>query len=101
MENTLLRLKELSRKEPKTIIEKALKLTEETGEVAEAVLSFCKVSGCGYKNKTAEDVVEECLDTIIMASSIIAVLGVSDRDVLRMMNTKLNKWESKMDTVKE
>ncbi|MEG2985747.1 MAG: MazG-like family protein, partial [Peptostreptococcaceae bacterium] len=56
----------------KTLVERTLKLSEEVGEVAQAVLSYSDACGCGYKNKTKEDVVEECLDVIIVASAIIA-----------------------------
>ena len=89
-------LARLSQMEPKSLIERALKLTEEVGEVSEAVLSFTGVSGCGYKNKTAEDVIEESIDTIIMAYSIIHSVGANYEELYETFNKKLSKWESKM-----
>lgn len=64
-------LKKLSLKDKKDIIRKALKLTEETGEVAEAVLSSEYSFGCEYKGKTKADVVEEVTDVIIVGFSIL------------------------------
>jgi NTP pyrophosphatase (non-canonical NTP hydrolase) len=89
-------LKSLSIKEKKTLIQRALKLTEETGEVAEAVLSYTDSPGCGYKQKTREDVMEECVDVIIMATSIIANLEFKDEDVASTFVKKMTKWEAKM-----
>lgn len=90
-------VKKLSDKETKTFIQRALKLSEETGEVAEAVLSYMDAPGCGYKKKEESDVVEESIDVIIMALSIIFKTTASDEDVLNTFRTKLAKWESKME----
>ena len=89
-------LKSLSAKEKKTLIQRALKMTEETGEVAEAVLSYTDSPGCGYKQKTREDVMEECVDVIIMATSIIANLEFKDEDVASTFVKKMTKWEANM-----
>lgn len=82
----------------KTLKEKSLKLTEESGEVAEAVLSYTETCGCGYKNKSKEDIIEECLDTIIVAASIISQVYDHNTDeevVKKVFNTKMEKWETK------
>lgn len=90
------RHKEVNTLEKKTMIEKALKLSEETGEVAEAVCSYMDVAGCGYKNKTEADVVEESLDVVIMALSIAFSTSMSDREIRDIMLKKIDKWESKI-----
>lgn len=93
------KLAEITQLDEKTLVEKALKLTEETGEVAEAVLSYSNAYACGYKGKTNEDIKEECVDVIIMALSIIAQTNnysIPTKEVIDMMITKMDKWESKV-----
>lgn len=96
-DSILSELKRLSEKERKTLLQRALKLTEETGEVAEAVLSFMDAPGCGYKKKTEDDVVEEAIDVIIMASSIIFHAAPDLNTVIPTLRKKLGKWERNMD----
>ena len=59
-------IKEITYQDKKTLSERALKLSEETGEVAEAVLSYTNACGCSYKHKTRKDILEECTDVIII-----------------------------------
>jgi NTP pyrophosphatase (non-canonical NTP hydrolase) len=83
-------------KDGKTLKERALKLTEEAGEVAGAVLSYTQAPGCGYKNKTKEDVIEECVDTIIVALNILSAVNdynVDEELIKEIINKKLDKWE--------
>ncbi|RDY22974.1 hypothetical protein CHF27_010740 [Romboutsia maritimum] len=87
-------IKKLTALDSKTLIERALKLSEENGEVSEAILSYVKANGCEYKNKTKEDVIEECLDVIIVASSIISQVN-DNVDVEHIYKCKLKKWEEK------
>lgn len=92
----LVRTFELCKLEQKSPHERALKLSEECGEVAEAVLSYFNACGCTYKNKTKVDIAEECLDVIIVALSILDSIGYGvERDLLDLYFSKLNKWESK------
>lgn len=68
------------------------------GEVAQAVLSYSNACGCGYKNKSKEDVVEECLDVIIVASAIISQSYDDIIDLEHVKNIyskKLDKWKEK------
>jgi NTP pyrophosphatase (non-canonical NTP hydrolase) len=90
----------------KTLQEACLKLAEETGEVSEAVLSYTKAHGCAYKNKTANNIIEESLDVIIVAGSIIYkvihnTVPIYPKEatyqlVLQTLETKLKKWEEKL-----
>ena len=92
----LLRTFEICKLEGKSPYERALKLSEECGEVSEAVLSYFKACGCSYKGKTRKDIAEECLDVIIVALSILDSVGYGvERDILDLYFSKLNKWESK------
>ena len=100
LEELMNKIAELTKEDPKTIIERCLKLGEEYGELSEAILSSNKVCGCAYKNKTNTDVLEEATDVIIMALSIICHSGMKDEFEI-MLNKKLNKWETKTKAEKE
>ncbi|WP_199870796.1 MazG-like family protein [Clostridium senegalense] len=84
------KIEELTKLDKKTLVERALKLSEEVGEVSEAVLSYSNACGCGYKKKSREDVIEECLDVIIVASSLISHVsdGNLDNDAVRNLYLK-------------
>ena len=58
---------DLTQKDPKTLQERALKLAEEAGELAQAVLSATKAPGSEYKNQTLADVREEAADAVLQA----------------------------------
>ena len=86
-----------SQYDKKSLSQKALKLAEECGELAQAVLSYCEAPGCGYKAKTKEDVVEEAWDCIITAGSIIYQVengNVSHRS-MDVLKEKIAKWIEK------
>ena len=104
-------LKKLSLLDKKNLVEASLKLTEEVGEVAEAILSCTKVHGCEYKTKTPEDIVEEVTDVIIVAMSILHKLKKQTDNELdgaytveglfgETMFKKLTKWEEKLNSPK-
>lgn len=83
-DNKLVNFEEISRLteiDKKTLLERTLKLSEEVGEVAQAMLSYSNACVCGYKKKSKEDLVEECLDVIIVASSIISQSYDNDVDI--------------------
>lgn len=102
-DNKLVNFEEISRLteiDKKTLLERTLKLSEEVGEVAQAMLSYSNACGCGYKKKSKEDLVEECLDVIIVASSIISQSYDNDVDietVKSIYNKKLSKWKEKCE----
>lgn len=91
-------IQKLTEIDKKTIEQRVLKLTEETGEVAQAILSNTNACGCGYKNKSNHDITEECLDVIIVASSIISQNYENEVDIeliKEIYNKKLGKWKEK------
>jgi NTP pyrophosphatase (non-canonical NTP hydrolase) len=76
---------------------RALKLQEETGEVAAAVL--CNL-GAGNKSASAKNnVAEEVVDVIINGFDILYALGVSDSDIQELLDTKLGKWKRKLEAL--
>lgn len=85
-------------KERKTLQELALKTGEEVGELQQAVLSYTGAPGCGYKNKTIDDVLEEAVDTIICAfATAYKDEKVDDETYLiRIFEKKLAKWKEKL-----
>ncbi|WP_088034955.1 MazG-like family protein [Evansella clarkii] len=96
MEQLLKEIKLLSESEPKTLEQMALKLTEEVGETAQAVLSYLKASGSDYKQLGIDDVKEECIDVVLVALAIYYKLSEDDEELGKLVSKKLNKWESKI-----
>ena len=102
--DTIAKIYNASVHDKKTLVEASLKLFEEGGEVAEAVLSLTGANGCAYKGKTPSDIIEECLDVIIIAGSIIhkTVHAVHSEQVglppavMRKLDEKLEKWKEKV-----
>lgn len=85
-----------SKVERKSTQELALKTGEEVGELQQAVLSVTGAPGCGYKNKTWDDVDEEAVDTIICAFAV-AFKGAPNPDrLLTIFERKMQKWKEKL-----
>lgn len=90
------KITDLSRLEDSGMVERALKTSEETGELAQAVLSYKGMHGTAYKGKTSEDVLEEVADVIMCAMSVAIAAGYSTMDIESMIAVKCEKWESKL-----
>lgn len=95
----------LSLTDQKTPTQKALKTAEETGELAQAVLSYYEAPCCGYKGKKKEEIIIEAVDVIQCALSVISKSyekeGFPKKDFERIYNLKLNKWEEKQKDDKQ
>lgn len=78
-----------------------MKVTEETGELANAVGMFLRGARPGYPKGavTARDIVEESVDVILTALSVArtALPGVSAEEILRVARDKLDKWQKWID----
>ncbi|SEQ42849.1 MazG-like family protein [Piscibacillus halophilus] len=83
-------------KEPKSLEQMALKLSEEAGETSQAVLSYLKASGSEYKQLGINDVKEECVDVILVSLAMFYKLAESEEELEGFISQKLNKWESKL-----
>lgn len=92
----MLEIFRLSRSDPKTLQERTLKLCEEAGEVAQAVLSATGAPGSGYKGLTLLDVREEAVDAAIVALAILAQAcpdeETFDAEWQRLVREKCAKW---------
>lgn len=94
-------VKELSKADEKSISEKGLKLVEEMGEVAEALLSYNKVKSCAYKDKSLEDLKEELGDLLNCVLDITFASGLNIEDVLDKAKEKCDtKWRPNMEREK-
>lgn len=80
-------------KEGKSPLELLGKLMEESGEVAEALLSYGKACGCEYKGKTIEDVAEESVDVLLVILAFMTKIGMTKQDMARHIKSKLAKWQ--------
>ncbi|QOV08438.1 MazG nucleotide pyrophosphohydrolase domain containing protein [Bacillus phage Kirov] len=94
---TMEKVYDLSIENEKSLEQIALKMSEEVGEVSQALLSHLKASGSAYKELGANDVIEECVDVMIVAYSLIYKLGGTDADIEKLMREKVNKWEEKVN----
>ena len=90
-------LDHLSKKEKKTIMERMVKLQEECGELAVAVLQEHGLKG-GKKSQAAiiDNVLEEGVDVIIIALSVLGAYKFTKDDIKARMIDKLKKWERVM-----
>lgn len=78
----------------KTLLQRTLKLSEETGELAAAVIQNDGAHGTEYKDKpTIMDIGEEAVDCIIVAASVLAHIGLNDEDIQKIYSRKMNKWK--------
>jgi len=93
IDDVVLAIKELTKSERKTIEQMCIKLMEESGETAQAILSSENAPGSEYKTLTAEDAIEECVDVIIVATSLIFKLGGSMEDLQSEFSKKIDKWK--------
>lgn len=89
------RCKELGDVQPESCLPTSLiKLGEETGELNEAYLR-----SIGYKKgkdtDALSDMQEECVDSLIMVLDIANKLKISKPQLYKLLDKKLDKWESK------
>jgi NTP pyrophosphatase (non-canonical NTP hydrolase) len=85
-------IRSLSENDKKTLSQKALKACEEVGELAKAILPYDGAHGTNHRFVRKEDIIEEGVDTILCALSIIYSLGTSDEELEDMLIYKSGKW---------
>ncbi|MEK6828854.1 MAG: MazG-like family protein [Nanoarchaeota archaeon] len=94
MNNKLLDyIKDLSLKDKKTLSQKALKVSEETGELAKVTLPYDNAHGTTHRFIEKERILEESVDVILTAISMAYELGFSHDDIEEMMWKKAGKWQ--------
>lgn len=92
METVQSQIKAAALREPKTLEQQFLKLTEEVGEAAQAYLSAEKASGNQYKQLNKENVEEELVDVLLVTYAILYKLDMNDEAMKSMLLKKVTKW---------
>lgn len=87
-------IKELSVKDKKTLSQKALKLTEEVGELARVVLPYDSAHGTNHRFIDREALLEEVVDVYLTNISIAHSLGFTKEEFDEMLQKKTEKWGS-------
>lgn len=85
-------IKELSKKDKKTLSQKALKLVEEVGELARVVLPYDSAHGTNHRFIDREALLEEIVDVHLTNISIAHSLGFTEDELSEMMIKKTEKW---------
>jgi len=95
-------IRNLSIHDKKSLAEKTLKTSEESGELAKAVLSHQGAYATAHRFTTSEKVLQEACDTILAALSIPYSLGYTDEQILDMLKQKSEYWaelQAKQDRI--
>lgn len=92
-------IKELSVHNKKSLEQIGLKLSEETGECSQALLSYLKANGSEYKELNSQDVKEECIDIILVTLSLFYKLDGQDNELNKIMIEKIKKWKNKSNII--
>lgn len=87
-------IRTLSLNDQKTLSQKALKLAEECGELAGYVLPYESASGTIHKIANKDHLLEESVDTILVALSVAFSLGYDIDHIQSMMQNKALYWAS-------
>lgn len=87
-------IKALTKEDTKSLIGKVAKTTEETGELAKAVLPYENASGTLHRFTEKESILEECVDVYLCVQSIAYQLGFSDEDFQDMTRRKAEEWQA-------
>ena len=88
-------VRKVSKLEKRSLLARGLKLNEEAGELSAEILKL--LGEKGKKGKTKEEVREhlhlEGVDCLLMAMDILCHTGATDKDITKIMNSQLKKWE--------
>lgn len=90
------RVREVARKETRSLLARGLKLNEEAGELSAEIL---KLKGMkGRKGKSEAEVMYdlhlEAVDCLLMSMDILVHTGATSRRINKIMNSQLEKWEA-------
>ncbi len=87
------KIQKLSLEEKKNLLERTIKLQEETGELAEQVLIAHKSSGSQYKKSSKDAIKEEAADVTLVALSIFFLEGGTPKELEKILKAKIAKWK--------
>jgi len=86
-------IEELSKKDKKSITQKALKCAEETGELARKVLPYEDAHGTTHRFIVKDSILEEVADVVLTAMSIGYDLGYTHDEIDDMIRHKALNWQ--------
>lgn len=84
-------------RDSKDLTQRGLKCSEEVGELAQAILSYTNACGCSYKKLGVDKVLEEAIDVIIVALSIVCSIDGGIENFDKEFEAKLLKWDTKIN----
>ncbi len=83
------------------IVERGLKLSEETGELAAEILKLVGFKNCDEsKEQIKENMLLESVDCLIMVFDIMTHIGYTKQQIIDMSEKQVNKWLSKHNKTK-
>ena len=83
---------QLSANDKKTLVQKCLKGAEEIGELARVVLPFENAYATNHRFTTANAILEEVADNMLVVMSIAFDCGFTYDDITEMIGQKARKW---------
>jgi hypothetical protein len=86
-------VKKLTKNDKKTLVEKVLKTGEEFGELAKVTLPYANVPTTQHRSIGKDQVIEEGVDLLLCALSVLYDVGATDEQISTVMYSKANKWE--------
>jgi NTP pyrophosphatase (non-canonical NTP hydrolase) len=87
----------LSLRDKKNLAEKALKVSEESGELSKAVLPYVSAYATNHRFVDKYKILEEVADTILASISIAYDLGFTHEDIESVIDQKSRYWQSLQD----
>ena len=85
-------IKTLSENDKKNLTGKALKTSEEVGELAKAILPYENASGTLHRFVQRRQILDAAADVMLCALSIAYDLKYTDEEITDMMHEKASKW---------
>ena len=85
-------IRTLSENDTKSLTQKALKTTEEVGELAKAILPYENAAGTLHRFVHRREILENAVDTLLCSLSIAYDLKYSDEEIEEMIVEKSTKW---------
>lgn len=96
------RVVKVSRLEKKSLSRRGLKLNEEAGELSAEILKYLGEKGSDKpKSEILKDLHLEAVDVMLMAMDILVRTGAKDKDITKIMNKQLDKWERWNNRIKK
>lgn len=91
-ESTTKYIQSLTEADTKTLSQKGLKVAEEAGELASAILPYDNAAGTIHRFIAKEHILEEIADVYLTSISIAYDLGFTDEEFEAMVERKMEKW---------